>query len=258
MSEEHILQPADKVTIRKKKIIIKPKIKEVVVSEKISIELYEETISKILSITKCISFQKDDIDGRIDSAIKESPFLEEVKKQLLGYNSNWSVMISPARASCDIMVNTIRINLKLTDCKSADNSVNKPSIYYSITGLTDYPYASTWNVFRDKLIAAKKITNCKKIREKATEYHYLVKNKITGEVLLKPIFDIHTYVSNPSNDLQINWKKEFQYIDYRLEDTEYSTKVKELLSCLQTSAKAMIERTKQFAEENIEDLFSLE
>jgi hypothetical protein len=70
-----------------------------------------------------------------------------------------------------------------------------------------------------------------------------VKNKLTGDVLLKAMFDIHTYVSNPSNDLQINWKNEFHHIDYQGD----LKKIDELLSCIQTSVKAMIERTSRFA-----------
>jgi hypothetical protein len=156
------------------------------------------------------------------------------------------------------MVNSIRINLKLTDCKTADNSVNKPSIYYSITGLTTYPYSSNWNMFLDKLADAKTTNQIKKQRYKPTEYHYLVKNKLTGDVLLKPIFDIHTYVSNASNDLQINWKNEFVYSEYHTEDADYLKKVQELLGCIQKSVKEMIERTTRFAEADMEELLTSE
>jgi hypothetical protein len=154
------------------------------------------------------------------------------------------------------MVNSIRINLKLTDCKSSDNSVNKPSIYYSITGLTTYPYSSNWNDFLDRLTEAKTKNQIKKQRYKPTEYHYLVKNKLTGDVLLKPIFDIHTYVSNASNDLQINWKNEFSHCEYNTEEANYLEKVQSLLICIQKSVKEMIERTKRFAEADVSSLLT--
>ena len=214
--------------------------------------MYDETIKDVLNISKTIELHNSSIkDGRVDSSIKELPFLNKLKDELLKKNPDWSVEISPPRASCDIMINSIRINLKLTDCKTADNSVNKPSIHYSITGLTSYPYSSTWNDFIDRLNKDK----IKKIRDKTTEYHYLVKNKITGDVLLKPIFDIHTYISNPSNDLQINWKNEFKNNSYYTPDKEYNIKVKTLIECLQKSVKDMIERNRKFAEFDIDGLF---
>ena len=71
---------------------------------------------------------------------------------------------------------------------------------------------------------------------------------------MKSIFDIHTYVSNASNDLQINWKNEFLYSKYYTNDIDYMKKVKELLISIQTSVKDMIERTKRFAYDDIEDM----
>ena len=218
--------------------------------------MYDDTIKEVFNIAKDIKVAPlgKTEDGRIDSAMKETPFLNELKKRLLDSKPTWEVVISPPRASCDIMVNSIRINLKLTDCKSADNSVNKPSIYYSITGLTTYPYSSNWNEFLEKLNEAKTQNNIKKVRDKSTEYHYLVKNKINGDTLLKPIFDIHTFVSNPSNDLQINWKNEFINKDYV--STDYINKVHSLLLCIQKSVKDMIEKTRKFAETDFKDILN--
>ena len=219
---------------------------------------YETTVGEIASIAKSIPLAKNlqsDGDGRIDSAMKETPFLNEMKRIILESHPDWEVVISPPRASYDIMVNGIKINVKLTDCKSADNSVSKPSIYYSITGLATYPNSSNWNGFLERLGRAKTANQIKKHRHKPTEYHYLVKNKITGDVLFKPIFDIHTYVSNPSNDLQIGWKNEFAHADYHTEDANYLEKVMELLGCIQKSVKEMRERTKQFAKADLRSMF---
>ena len=219
---------------------------------------YELTIAEIKRAALIIGLEKSEsADGRIDSAMKETPYLNDLKQLIMTDHPDWDVQISPPRASCDIMVNSVRINLKLTDCKSSDNSMNKPSIFYSITGLTNYPYSSNWKDFRDRIQDAGRANQIKHRRHKPTEYHYLVKNKITGEVLLKPIFDIHTYVSNPSNDLQINWKNEFinsgYYIDSS-DDEVYMKKVEELLLCIQKSVKDMIERSLPFAEADIASL----
>lgn len=219
---------------------------------------YPTIIADIVSVAKSICIHKEGCDGRIDSAMKEMPFLKELKRLLLEMHPDWEIILSPPRASCDFMVNTIRFNLKLTDCKTSDNSMNKPSIYYSITGLTSYPYSSNWNEFLDRLTEAKR-NGCIKIhRDKSTEYHYLVKNKLSGDVLLKSIFDIHTYVSNASNDLQINWKHEFAQRTYQTENTNYIKKVQSLLVCIQTSVREMIERTKRFAEADMESLLTQE
>ena len=215
---------------------------------------YLSTISETIATARVIGIQKTDGDGRIDSALKEIPFLNELKSRLLENHPDWNIVISPPRASCDVMINGLRINLKLTDCRSSDNSMNKPAIYYSITGLTTYPYSSNWNDFLDKLLEAKTTNQIKKQREKSSEYHYLVKNKITGDVLLKPIFDIHSYISNPSNDLQINWKNEFANSEYHTDDANYLTKVRSLLACIQKSVREMIERTRRFAEADMTTL----
>ena len=213
-----------------------------------NIPLYDKTISEIINVARNIDIFKQykSNDGRIDSAIREEPFLNELKQRLLLNNPNWNIIISPPRDQCDIIVNTIKINLKLTNCKTADNSVNKPSIFYSITG-QDYPYSSTWNNFLDKLIDANNNNKIKKQRDILTEYHYLVKNKLTGDVLLKSIFDIHTYISNPSNDLQINWNNEFENQNYYTNNSNYLIKVRSLINCIQKSVKDMIERTNRFA-----------
>jgi len=218
---------------------------------------YDTMGAEITSVAKSISLAQnaqEDGDGRIDSAIKERPFLNELKRIILERHPDWEVEISPPRAPHDITVNGIPINAKLTDGKSADNSVSKPSIYYSITGLATYPQSSNWNEFVNRIMCAVSANQYKTQRNKRTEYHYLVKHKITGDVLFKPIFDIHTYVSNPSNDLQINWKNEFAHADYRTEDADYLTKVRSLLKCLTSSAKKKFETTHLLAEANWDDI----
>jgi hypothetical protein len=220
-------------------------------------EVYQETIDEIARIAKAIKIGNGtQCDGRIESAVKEKEFLEKLENVLLKDHPSWSVTIAPIRAACDILVNHIRINLKLTECKSSDNSANKPSIFYSITGNTEYPYSTTWNDFWEELMRAKQKGSIKTTRNKSTEYHYLVKNKINDDVLLKPIFDIHTYVSNPSNDLQINWKNEFKYKDYVTQENDYHAKVFTLLQTLQRSVREMCERNKKFADASLGDLYS--
>jgi len=234
---------------------LKDNIKVIPQKVKMAAQEYNAMISEIRSVAKSIELSKErGGDGRIDSVIKESPFLLELKRVLLEKHPDWDIVIESSRAYCDISINSIPINLKLTDCKSSDNSGNKRSIYYSVTGDNTYPYSSNWNDFIDRLEKNKNLI--KKRRDKLTEYHYLVKNKITGDVLMKSIFDIHTYNSNPSNILQINWKNEFSYSDYHTEDEDYVNKSKSLINCIQKSVTEMNERSKRFVEANLNLLFS--
>jgi hypothetical protein len=101
-----------------------------------------------------------------------------------------------------------------------------------------------------KKILAGKIKPC---RDRMTEYHFLVVNKETSEVLLKSILDIHTFKSNPCNDLQINWKNEFKNVSYLTLDDDYEQKVKSLLKTLQISAKQYLHSIIDFANANIDD-----
>jgi len=226
-------------------------------------EEYYYTINEIETVAKSISLKKDEKtlkdgpvegDGRIESAMKEKPFLDELKRILLERNPEWEIVISPPRASCDIIINSLRINLKLTDCKSADNSNNKSAICYSLTGFDDYPNSSNWNTFNEYLLEIIKTNKIKKTRNKSTEYHYLVKNKKTGEVLFKPIFDIYEYLGNPSNILQINWGNEFINKEYSCKEEDYSKKILELLNCIQTSVRRNYENSKKFMETNFSEL----
>jgi adenine-specific DNA-methyltransferase len=86
-----------------------------------------------------------------------------------------------------------------------------------------------------------------------TEYHYLVVNKNDGQILLKSIFDIHEFKTNPSNILQINWSNELKHIDFVTLNSEFNTKIQQLLKTIQTSVIKDIENKKTFADSIVED-----
>lgn len=190
-----------------------------------------------------------DEDGRSQSSNLESVVLTMIKTHLLQKHPWWCIEIQKSRSFCDVVVNGICINLKLTEGKSADNSASKKGIFYSMTGLETYPATSTWDYFYKQLRQAKQNGQFKQTRYKPTEYHYLVIHKGSpGRVLLKAIFDIHTYRSNPSNDLQIQWNHEFAHADHVTKETLYGEKVVSLLKTLQKSVKDKIATIEQFAE----------
>ena len=214
---------------------------------------YNELIASIEKIVTDIPLTRSEGDGRLDSAKQEDFVLIELQKHLLEMYPELIITVMPPRSWCDIIIHDIPFNLKLSDCKSSDNCGSKPAICYSLTGRMDYPKSSNWNRFLEFIQESKKLGHIKKERNLVTEYHYLVKNKLTGEVLVKPIFDIHTYVSNSSNDLQIAWKNEFENRNYVAAD--YQKKIVELLICIQKSVRDMIHRSHVFANTDISELF---
>jgi len=222
-------------------------IKALVLKPKPVAPSYEETVSEVLRVAKTIPVVRTGGDGRIESAVMEVPFLSELKRQLLMEHLTWKITIPDARSSKDIIVNDVRINLKITK-GSADNSVSKPEIYYSITGDDTYPTSSNWNHFWKRLQVAKGNNQIKTTRIKQSEYHYLVKNKMTGATLLKAIFDVKNIQSNADNDFQINWKKEFKHNAETADDTLYMKRVERVITTIHKSINMKIERTKIFAE----------
>ena len=197
-----------------------------------------------------LNYSKDG-DGRITSAVKEGEYLNLLEKGLKDNHPSLNFEHQPVdRWWWDFRVNGLPINLKLTT-GGTDNAFNKVAIIYSISGNEVEKKNMNYNQF------FKVITECtKKIeRNHMTEYHYLVVNKNTGQVLLKSVLDIHTYKTNPCNNLQINWSNEFNNIDFVTPDLNFKEKIKELLKAIQTSVKQAIAGMKEFADANIEAEF---
>lgn len=192
-----------------------------------------------------------DGDGRITSAVKEREYLNLLEKGLKDNHPSLKFEHQPVdRWWWDFRVNGLTINLKLTT-GGTDNAFNKVAIIYSISGNEVEKRNMNYNQF------FKVIKECpnKVERNHMTEYHYLVVNKNTGKVLLKSILDIHTFKTNPCNDLQINWSNEFNNIEFVTPDLNFKEKIQELLKAIQTSVKQAIAGMKEFADANIEAEF---
>jgi hypothetical protein len=210
---------------------------------------YEETIHAIKEACKKtnITFTTDEDDGRISSAVKETPYLKALVENL---PAGFKTERPKARFWYDIIINGIPINLKLTTGK-ADNAFNKKAVNATLAcgGVFATTQNTDFNAFYENLKSCSKNE-----RNLATEYHYLAIDKNTGEILLKPLLDIHSYKTNPSNIMQINWKNEFSHIAYRSPD--YKAKVRDLLKTIQTSLKEWYERSKTFIEADIDADFA--
>lgn len=211
--------------------------------------IYEETIMAIKSACETInvSFITAATDGRISSAMKESEYLTTLKAAL---PPHFTTEIAKDRHWYDVRINDIPINLKLTT-GGTDNAFNKVALIYTLTGTEPAKRNMNFSELWAHLKAAPK----KPTRDRQTEYHYLVVDKPTGNTLLKSILDIHTYKSNPCNDMQINWANEFRNMDYYSAEEEYQEKVKELVGCVQRSVRQALESMKAFADADVGSLF---
>ena len=79
------------------------------------INMYNETIMGIINAAKIIDISNNNnYDGRINSIIDELPFLQKLKSILINKFPNWIIQICPPRSMCDIIINSIQINLKIT------------------------------------------------------------------------------------------------------------------------------------------------
>ena len=184
-----------------------------------------------------------DGDGRLTSAVREREYLNllEHGMKLRGFTFEHQPV---ERWWWDFRVNGIPFNLKLTT-GGTDNAFNKVAIIFTISGQEPEKRNMNFNQFSQTIKGCQK----KAERDYMTEYHYLVVNKETGDVLLKSILDIHTYKSNPCNDLQINWTNEFKNSEFVAQS--FKAKIQELLKTVQTSVRQAMASMKEFAE--IED-----
>jgi len=190
-------------------------------------------------------------DGRLTSAVKEREYLDKLENGLKINHPSLKFEHQPVdRWWWDFRVNGLTINLKLTT-GGTDNAFNKVAIHYIISGIELGKKNMNFNKFWETIKGCPKKTQ----RDRMTEYHYLVVDKNTGAILMKSILDIHSFKSNPCNDLQINWKNEFNHIDFLTPDTEFKGKIKELLKAVQTSVKQAIEGMKEFANADIDAEF---
>jgi len=205
--------------------------------------MYAETITAIKSICAQINltYSKEG-DGRLTSAVKETEYLQALKAGLLTNNPTFTVVLPKERYWYDVLINDIPINLKLTT-GGTDNAFNKTAIVFTIQGIILEKRNMNFNQWYKIL----KDGPWKPARDHKTEYHYLVVNKDSGKVLLKSILDIHSYKSNPCNDLQINWTNEFKHIDYFTPDSMFKEKIKDLLTTIQNSVKQAISGMSEFA-----------
>lgn len=187
------------------------------------------------------------VDGRLNSANHEYLYLDALSSHL----HDELVEIPVSRHWYDIKINSIPFNLKLTTGQSTDNIFNKKAITFSLNGSYSEIEKIRYNTF-DTWYKDMMTMNRKQTRDKISEYHFIVVNKISGQILVKSIFDILSYRSNPSNILQVKWSYEFNFPDVYTTDNEFKNKQLSLLRTIQKSVRDCNASRMEFCNTNIE------
>jgi hypothetical protein len=148
------------------------------------------------------------------------------------------------------------INLKINNGKAPDNAYSKIGVLATVSCTPPVRCQNMdMNTFYKTLVGCVKLW--KGQRQPLREYHYLVVHKITGQILLKSILDIHTFFPNPSNIFQIKWDHEFKHMDYRTPVEKSMEKFCEILEIIQKSLRRKAERSQQMIDADIRsDLFT--
>ena len=208
------------------------------------------TISAIKRVCAKINLSySEDGDGRIISAVKEKEYLNALVKGLGEEDPYTTCEIPKDRHWYDIRINSIPINLKITN-GGTDNAFNKVAFLYTLTATE----VKKKNMNMNKWFEHVRTITHKEERDRHSEYHYLVVDKKTGTVLLKSILDIHTYKSNPANIFQINWGKEFKNINYVTPEDKYHAKLLEAFGTVQKSVRQAMAGMDKFAEADLKKL----
>jgi len=189
-------------------------------------------------------------NGRLESYNLENIYLQNLKKKL--EKNDFIMEISKERHWYDMKINDIPMNLKLSSFGGADNAFNKKSILYSIRGdISNINYGNMNN--KEFFEELKKKDLWKNERNIETEYHFLVINKLKpSEIIIKSLFDIKKYISNPTNILQVEWKKELKNIDYTCDNID--EKISQLLKTIQLSYRKKTCDMENYVNCDIDDL----
>ena len=183
-------------------------------------------------------------DGRLESAHGEKWFLNRLIYHLHHLHPTLPIERSATREWYDIRVCGIPINLKLT-CGGTDNAFNKMSIEYTIRGDVPDKKKISFNEWLDHLVEA--LPGMSDRRDRRREYHYLVFNKQDGRFRFVSLLDIRSFRSNPTNILQICWRREFHASVIRLRYQKGKT-VRTILEVIRQSLLQDYQRKKRFLE----------
>jgi len=195
------------------------------------------SMPKILTeIAEALRNHKVEISEKVEGEGRGGSLKDEgtIKKYLQSVFGEDVVMNVPARGAGDILVkdgDTIYpLNIKTT-FGSTDNATSKIGFLYALTDIDYYelPKSIGWKKFNELLKE-------RKAEIEGRDYYYLCVDKNdSSSVLIRGAKQINCYClnANPSNMLQIDWKKEKQMPPKnRTYDEAYDTLVGGIKKCI--------------------------
>lgn len=142
-------------------------------------------------------------DGRTDSTFAENYIISKIKEA-----DKWKVEApnkksNNNRAWYDVKIDGFFIDIKVSECKTADNTQAKKAIYYLLTG-----DENTGNI-PDRGDEFFRLMYKNESPNEIRDYYYLVVNKTdTSDVFMVSLKGLAKCNVNPSNmPFQVNWVK---------------------------------------------------
>lgn len=179
-------------------------------------------------------------DGRIVSIEKEKDVIDKI-------SSKFDCIIPPPRHWFDIGLKmndqVIYCNIKISK-GSTDNAFQKKAIIHSFTDIHNDNIKTNMN-FDEMLRLINEHEICE--RNYNREYYYIYIDKKDKTIIIRSLFDIINFQSNPLNYLQINWSKEKKCKDIEfVEDVQIIKK--KVLGTIAESLKKFLENNSKFVE----------
>jgi len=196
-------------------------------------------------------FSNKIMDGRLNSAMLETPFLSLLTSKIKKKHPLISIEIPPPRYWYDIKIHNIPINLKITN-GGTDNVFNKKAILYTLIKNENVKIPNTMSFSEWYSHILKYSSNITTLREPFKEYHFLVIHKKSKDILFKSMLDVKHYKSNPSNILQVNWNAEFEMNPNSNSNT--NSKIIDILKIIQKSLISEYNSKQLFIHSNIDNL----
>lgn len=177
-------------------------------------------LEKPIILTELVSFLEDtqlvsdeNAEGRYGSTADENNITTLIKQDAYWSKYVYRDSMVSTRSFIDIALKDLTlidghdiypINIKTSKLDTSDNVLSKQGFLYALTSMTieELPGQMTWDKFLE-LFSAHTVNIPNK------DYWYLVFDKSNMQnVFLRGSKQIINWKSNPSNDIQIDWKKE--------------------------------------------------
>lgn len=151
------------------------------------------------------------IPKRTGSKIGENDVKDEIKAYCNIVNKQCSILPEDAYAELELIDNGIidPANVKLTKCKTPDNTNCKSGIFYVLTGKLPQAFGIS-NATPYPLLLKILFDNIDLTDKNISDYYFIVYNKDSNRYFWSSLRNINEAIPNGSNlPFQIHWGKEF-------------------------------------------------